>query len=156
MAKSCVVVTPSLRAKASEYNVAIDDMSLAVQSWLDLGSRIIPETSEKLNEYLNKYFNVGTEKIYTDKKAYDDAVTVWDRYNSKTFDTVEERNRVYNDMVKCFGKENVSKFKNTEGKYEIKIAEPILTTVTTSVKQIPIIEELKKEGRLHEVHMNFI
>ena len=136
----------------SDYNVESGIMELAIKTYMDSHNldSYDSNSSEFLN-YLDTYFKIKSNNIYTSKTEFDVASTVYNYYSKLEPSSLEEARQIYNKAVEVFGDTNVILYKTNNDKFKVRIAEPLYSKTDNRIDRFTeqlneILDYLKSTG----------
>lgn len=77
-------------------------------------------------DFLDKEFQITSSNIYTSKKAYKEAATVYETLKKKcAFSLKRDAEQMYQTMSEIFGEENVTIVQRAKGDFAVLVGKPI-------------------------------
>lgn len=140
--------TKEFKALQNDYNLDAEHLKFLLYKYMQLpDSTEVDLESSSIKEFLNKELRIGASNIVSDRN-YKIAKAAYDKFPKDTYDDKGTANTVFDKAKKLFGWEHVAMFKNQDGKYEIKIVEPVSESYVKEIQDILANAPRNAEGKL--------
>ena len=132
----------SFKELISKYGASSGTVENAIKIYMDKNNleTYDPNSPDFIN-HMDSYFQLKSNNFYPSKGEYNRVHALWEKINPKQdIADIETATKEYNTLVGIFGKDNVTIFETSSGRFKVRAAEPIFGDGITSDKEL--LEEM--------------